>query len=66
MAEPVYLTTATITKLTDAASALFRVLYDLEQERKAAVKERLHAELLNLNVFAHSTLEGEPDDWPGW
>ncbi len=65
MAEPVRLTVTTITKLTDAASALFSLLYGLERAQKVVAKERLRAELMNLDVFAHSTLDGEPDDWPG-
>jgi hypothetical protein len=65
MAEPVHVTTVTITKLTDAASALFSLLYVLERAHKAAAKERLRTELMNLDVFANSTLDGEPDDWPG-
>lgn len=62
MAEPL-IPTQTITKLTDAASELFRMLYALEGRAKIAAKDRLRAELLGLDVFRNDTTHEEPDEW---
>jgi hypothetical protein len=61
----VRLSVNTITKLTDAASELFRLLYKLEQVQQAAVKERLRRTLAETDVFRNSTLHEEPDEWRG-
>jgi hypothetical protein len=53
----------TITKLTDAAGELFRLLYAQEGRAKAAAKERLRRALMDMDVFANSTTYEEPDDW---
>lgn len=57
------LNTETITKLTDLAGELFRLLYVQEGAAKAAAKERLRRALLDVDVFANSTVHEEPDDW---
>jgi hypothetical protein len=56
-------TTATVTKLTDAAGELFRLLYAQEGRAKAAAKERLRRMLMDMDVFANPTTYEEPDDW---
>ena len=48
---PPLLTVKQVVKLTDAASALFAALYDLERAMKQAVKARLAAELDKLDLF---------------
>ncbi|MEC3976228.1 hypothetical protein [Amycolatopsis sp. H20-H5] len=63
MTEPVRMSVKTITALTDAASALFRLLYDMEQAQKAAATERLRTELQNLDLFRNDTRHEEPDEW---
>ena len=52
---PPLLTVHHIVKLTDAASELFRTLYDLERAQKQAAKARLAAVLAHLDFFAPST-----------
>lgn len=48
---PNSLTAAQVTKLTDAASELFRVSYNLERKHKQAAKDRLAAELSGLDLL---------------
>jgi hypothetical protein len=48
---PPLLSTKQVTKLTDAAMALFGTLYDLERAMKQSAKARLAAELDRLDVF---------------
>jgi hypothetical protein len=57
------ITTKTITKLTDAASELFRVLYAQERAAKDAAKSRLSRALFDVDVFRNGTEHEEPDDW---
>lgn len=63
MAELVYLDTKTLTKLTDAASELFRLLYQQERAAKEAAKARLRRALFDMDVFRNDTTHEEPDDW---
>lgn len=63
MAEPIYFSTKTITKLTDAASDMFRLLFEQERTAKAVAKERLRRVLLEVDVFRNSTVHEEPEDW---
>lgn len=62
VAESVRLTMQTITKLTDAASELFRLLYRLELAQKVAVKDQLRRTLAETDVFRNST---EYEEWRG-
>jgi hypothetical protein len=62
VAEPVRLTAKTITKLTDAASALFRLFYDLEEAQKLTAKDKLRKTLAETDVFRNST---EHEEWRG-
>lgn len=62
MAEPVRLTAKTITKLTDAASALFRLFYDLEEAQKLTAKDKLRRTLAETDVFRNST---DHEEWRG-
>lgn len=55
--------TETITKLTDMAGELFRLLYAHERASKASAKERLQRALMDTDVFANPTMYEEPDDW---
>lgn len=55
--------TKTITKLTDAAQALFSLLYGLENEYQAQVKRQQQSEFMDLDVFRNDTRHEEPDDW---
>lgn len=48
---PLLLDTKGITKLTDAASELFRVSYDLERSHKQAIKARLADVLTPVDLF---------------
>ena len=63
MAKPV-LNVKTITKMTDAASALFGLLYEQERVAKTAAKERLRRTLRDVDAFRHTTLHEEPELWP--
>jgi hypothetical protein len=62
VAEPVRLTAKTITKLTDAASALFRLFYDLEEAQKLTAKDKLRRTLAETDVFRNST---DHEEWRG-
>jgi hypothetical protein len=62
VAEPVRLAAKTITKLTDAASALFRLFYDLEEAQKLTAKDKLRKTLAETDVFRNST---EHEEWRG-
>lgn len=55
----------TITKLTDAASELFRVLYALEKKYQAVAKkqQQRRSVFLDMDVFRNDTIEGEPELW---
>jgi hypothetical protein len=63
MTKPV-LNVKTITKLTDAASALFGLLYEQERAANSAAKERLRRTLFDADVFRHTTIHEEPELWP--
>lgn len=62
VSEPVRLTAKTITKLTDAASDFFRLLYRLELAQKVAAKDQLRQTLAETDVFRNST---EHEEWRG-
>jgi hypothetical protein len=61
----VLLTTKMITELTNAASTIFRLLFQVEGALKRANRERLRRALFDVEVFRNSTLHEEPDDWQG-
>ncbi|MER6626792.1 hypothetical protein ABT301_00840 [Streptomyces sp. NPDC000987] len=54
-----FMTTASITKLTDAFQAAFVASYDEEKRRKLDAKARLLAALHGVNEFAASTAHEE-------
>lgn len=61
----VLLTTDVIVELTNAASTIFRVLFQVERALKAAQRERIRRVLFDVDVFRNSTLYEEPNEWRG-
>lgn len=63
---PSLLTVPQVVELTDAAQALFNLLYDLERHQRRATKARVAGVLTNLDLFGPSLhYEDHQDYRPG-